>query len=356
MILEEARDVCREAARLAPDDPVPYIIELGVARGLPYRQADFEELWTKVIDRAPHHMGAHLAALHYWCEKWHGSQDRADRFTHAAAAPPPARASSPRCRSSRLRAPPRGQPRPQPLPERRDHQGGRGRPVRRPPGPRRRPGPAPRPPSAGLVPGPRSERYADAMEQLRHVDGHVGAVPWSYGADPAAEYAVYRALAVAGWEGHGGSPATLPQVSRRPAGIRRAPPPVVRDSRRCSSAPRSPPDAVQPPPEPPPDPRGGAEGPPRTGLHGPRPPHRPRQPPARPVPARAWPSPTSASAASGARSASSGRPPASGPPWSATRAATPRTPRTKRCAAASPPTPRPSASSSTPRSPRTAPS
>ncbi|MBP8539355.1 hypothetical protein GWI24_41150, partial [Streptomyces sp. MK37H] len=75
MILEEARDVCHEAARLAPEDPVPHIIELGVARGLAYRQADFEELWTKVTKLAPHHMGAHLAALHYWCEKWHGSQD-----------------------------------------------------------------------------------------------------------------------------------------------------------------------------------------------------------------------------------------------------------------------------------------
>ncbi|MGO4428396.1 hypothetical protein AB4Z54_59165, partial [Streptomyces sp. MCAF7] len=57
----------------------------------------------------------------------------------------------------------------------------------------------------------RAERYAEAMEQLRHVDGHVGAIPWSYGMDPAAEYTVYRALAVAGWEGRGGTPATLPR-------------------------------------------------------------------------------------------------------------------------------------------------
>lgn len=100
MILEEARDVCHEAARLAPDDPVPHIIELGVARGMAYRQADFEELWSKVTKLAPHHMGAHLAALHYWCEKWHGSQDRADAFTHAAAASAPEKSLLPALPSS----------------------------------------------------------------------------------------------------------------------------------------------------------------------------------------------------------------------------------------------------------------
>lgn len=55
----------------------------------------------------------------------------------------------------------------------------------------------------------RCERWAEAMEQLLHVDGHVGALPWTTGSDPAADYAVYRALAVAGYEANGGSPATL---------------------------------------------------------------------------------------------------------------------------------------------------
>ena len=50
------------------------------------------------------------------------------------------------------------------------------------------------------------------MNQLIHVDGHVGALPWTLSTDPAAEFAVYRALAVAGFEANGGSPATL----RRP--------------------------------------------------------------------------------------------------------------------------------------------
>ena len=89
IILEEARTVCGEAALLAPGDPVPYIIELAVARGLGYRHEQFDQVWAKVIDRAPEHMGAHLAALHYWCEKWHGSREEADHFATTAAARAP---------------------------------------------------------------------------------------------------------------------------------------------------------------------------------------------------------------------------------------------------------------------------
>ncbi|MFE9258948.1 hypothetical protein [Streptomyces sp. NPDC006879] len=211
IILEEARTACGEAALLAPGDPVPYITELAVARGLAYPEQQFDLLWAKVIDRAPHHMGAHLAALHYWCEKWHGSRDKADAFTHAAAARAP--------RGSLLAA--------LPLFAVYEHL-----------------------PEVNLVRGfyqsavvtravegalyavhsaraedpmlahvrhllvfflVRCERWAQAMEQLRHVDGCVGALPWSQNPDPAAEYAVYRALAVAGYEANGGSPATLPR-------------------------------------------------------------------------------------------------------------------------------------------------
>ncbi|MCB5169787.1 hypothetical protein LG634_33925 [Streptomyces bambusae] len=210
IILEEARTACRETALLAPGDPVPYITELAIARGLAYGEPEFDELWAKVLDRAPQHMGAHLAALHYRCEKWHGSREQADAFTHAAAARAP--------RGSLLAA--------LPLFGVFEHL-----------------------PDLTLSPGfyqsavvsralegalyavnsarpddpmlahvrhlllfflVRAERWAEAMEQLRHVDGCVGALPWSHSEDPAAEYAVYRALAVAGYEANGGSPATLP--------------------------------------------------------------------------------------------------------------------------------------------------
>ncbi|MFI1291466.1 hypothetical protein ACH4VM_23885 [Streptomyces sp. NPDC020792] len=209
IIMEEAREACGQAALLAPGDPVPYIVELSVARGLAYSQPEFEKLWLKILDRAPAHTGAHLAALHYWCAKWHGSRELAYSFAEAAAARAP--------RGSLLAA--------MPLFAVFEHL-----------------------PEVNLVRGfyqsevvtkavhgalfavhaarpddpmlahvrhlllfflVRSERWAEAMSQLIHVDGHVGAVPWTLSEDPAAEFAVYRALAVAGYEANGGSPATL---------------------------------------------------------------------------------------------------------------------------------------------------
>ncbi|MFC9427448.1 hypothetical protein [Streptomyces sp. NPDC056987] len=211
IILEEARTVCGQAALLAPGDPVPYIVELAVARGLGYSREEFDLLWAKVIDRAPAHMGAHLAALHYACEKWHGSRDEADEFATAAAARAP--------RGSLLAA--------LPLFAVYEHL-----------------------PEVNLVRGfyqsavvtkavegalfavhaarpddpmlahvrhllvfflVRCERWSEAMNQLVQVDGHVGALPWTHEADPAAQYTVYRALAVAGYEANGGNPATLPR-------------------------------------------------------------------------------------------------------------------------------------------------
>ncbi|EST32031.1 hypothetical protein [Streptomyces roseochromogenus] len=210
IIMEEARDACGQAALLAPGDPVPYIIELSIARGLAYPEAEFDQLWLKILDRAPHHMGAHLAALHYWCEKWHGSREQAYAFAEAAAARAP--------QGSLLAA--------LPLFAVFEHL-----------------------PEVNLVAGfyqsevvtkamhgalhavhsarpddpmlahvrhllvfflVRAERWREAMHELIHVDGHVGALPWTLSADPAAEFAVYRALAVAGYEANGGSPATLP--------------------------------------------------------------------------------------------------------------------------------------------------
>ncbi|WOX22425.1 hypothetical protein [Streptomyces solicathayae] len=210
IILEEARKACGEAALLAPGDPVPYIVELAVARGLGYPPEQFDRVWAQVIDRAPEHMGAHLAALQYWCEKWHGSREEADHFATTAAARAP--------RGSLLAA--------LPLFAVYEHL-----------------------PEVNLVQGfyrsevvtkamegalyavnsaraddpmlahvrhllvlflVRAERWAEAMHQLVHIDGHVGAVPWTTSQDPAAEYVVYRNLAVAGYEANGGNPATLP--------------------------------------------------------------------------------------------------------------------------------------------------
>lgn len=211
IILEEARAICADAALLAPGDPTPYIVELAVARGLAYRQADFEELWSKIAARAPHHMGAHMAALHYWCEKWHGSKEEADAFAQKAAATAPEKSLLPALPMFAVF---------EHLPDVNVVRGlfesavvsqaiqgalyaTRSVPADHPVLPHVR--------HLLIWFLVRAERYAEALEQLRYVDGHVGAVPWSYGPDPAAHYATYRTLAIAGWEQAGGSAATLPR-------------------------------------------------------------------------------------------------------------------------------------------------
>ncbi|MBQ0828479.1 hypothetical protein [Streptomyces tagetis] len=209
IIMEEARSACGTAALLAPGDPIPYIVELSVARGLGYPRAEFEQLWLKILDRAPEHMGAHLAALHYWCEKWHGSRELAYSFAEAAAARAP--------RGSLLAALPlfavfehlpdltlvRGFYQSEVV-SRAMHGALHAVHSARPDDPMQ----------AHvrhlliffLV---RAERWAEAMHQIVAVDGHVGALPWTLSPDPASEFALHRALAVAGYEANGGSPATL---------------------------------------------------------------------------------------------------------------------------------------------------
>ncbi|MFJ9925970.1 MULTISPECIES: hypothetical protein [Streptomyces] len=210
LVMEEAREVCGQAAALAPADPVPHIIELAVARGLGCSREEFERLWLKVLDRAPHHMGAHLAALHYWCEKWHGSREQAYAFAEAAAARAP--------RGSLLAALPlfavfehlpevnlvlslyRGEVVAKAVlgAQHAAQEARSDDPV------------LPHVRHMLVFFLVRAERWAEAMHQLIRVDGHVGALPWTLAADPAAEFAVYRALAVAGYEANGGNPASLP--------------------------------------------------------------------------------------------------------------------------------------------------
>ncbi|CAM5424804.1 hypothetical protein [Streptomyces abikoensis] len=203
MILEEARTVCAEAARLAPEDVVPLIVELGVARGTGAGEAEFQSVWERLVARAPQHMGAHLAALRYWSAKWHGSREKAYAFAQRAAAGA--------AKGSLLPA--------LPLFAVHDHlpdvnvvqglyrsevitravEGAQFAALHAPS-------------DHPVLPHVRhllvwflvnAERYPEAIEQLRRVDGHIGAVPWSYEADPVAAYAAYRAVALAGGESPG---------------------------------------------------------------------------------------------------------------------------------------------------------
>ncbi|MFI6688108.1 hypothetical protein [Streptomyces sp. NPDC050485] len=209
IILEEARTVCAEAAGLAPDDPVPYITELAVARGLAYPRPEFDQLWAEVLDRAPHHMGAHLAALHYHCEKWHGSRAQADEFATASAARAP--------RGSLLSALPLFAVY-EHLPEvvivrdfYRTAVVGRAMDGALHAAHQARPDDPVLPHVRHLLVLflVRAERWAESMDQFVALDGYVGALPWTVCEDPAESYALCRALAVAGYEANGGSPATL---------------------------------------------------------------------------------------------------------------------------------------------------
>ncbi|MFI8961184.1 hypothetical protein ACIGO8_03635 [Streptomyces sp. NPDC053493] len=209
VILEEARSACEQAGLLAPGDPVPYISLLAVARGLGYSHEEFDQVWAKVIDRAPQHMGAHLAALHYWCEKWHGSREEADHFATTAAARAP--------QGSLLAALPLFavfENRPEFVV---------GVDFYRTAVVTRAVAGAMYAVHSARSDDPMlahvrhllvqflmcSERWEEAMRLLVRVDGYVGALPWTLSEDPAAAYTVCRNLIVAGYESNGGSPAAL---------------------------------------------------------------------------------------------------------------------------------------------------
>ncbi|MEV1010418.1 hypothetical protein [Streptomyces sp. NPDC049881] len=197
VILEEAAAVCAEASRLAPaDDPVPGIVNLYAARGLGGRQ-DFDALWAGLAARAPQHMGAHIAAISYLSEQWHGSRADAEGFARAAAG-----AAGP---GSLLPALPlfavyNHLPDMQHSPGMfqgaviRDAIEGaqfalNAAPADHPMAPHVR--------HLLLWFLVRAERYPEAAEQVRAVDGYVGAMPWVAGGEPVREYTAFRALAIA---------------------------------------------------------------------------------------------------------------------------------------------------------------
>ncbi|WP_406294177.1 hypothetical protein [Streptomyces sp. NBC_00624] len=84
-MMAQAREACHEAQELAGDDPGPYIAEISCALGLGYGHDDFRALWAEVEKRDAHHLAAHTSALQYWCRKWRGSHELAERFAREAA-------------------------------------------------------------------------------------------------------------------------------------------------------------------------------------------------------------------------------------------------------------------------------
>ncbi|WP_052757973.1 hypothetical protein [Streptomyces yangpuensis] len=86
-LLVKAQADAHEAQRLAgPADPVPYMIEQPVAQGLGYAHEQYGELWAQITRRDPKVLTAHTSALQYWCAKWRGSHELALAFARESAA------------------------------------------------------------------------------------------------------------------------------------------------------------------------------------------------------------------------------------------------------------------------------
>lgn len=199
-LLLTAREAAHEAQRLAdPADPVPYMVEQPMAQGLGYSHDEYRKLWAEVVSRDPKNLVAHTTAQQYWSQKWRGSHELAMAFAQEAAAgagpgelltllplialveqeswekdlkpsvffsEPAAVAAVDAALADLAAADPA------------DHR----RAMRL------------RHILAWLLWW--QDRDAEAVEQFRHIDGYVGALPWSYAGSPKTRYLAARDWAV----------------------------------------------------------------------------------------------------------------------------------------------------------------
>ncbi|MFF3679762.1 hypothetical protein ACFYYS_38075 [Streptomyces sp. NPDC002120] len=86
-LLVKAQEAAHEAQRLAdPADPTPYIVEQPIGQGLGYSHERYRELWDQVVGRDPKVLWSHISGLQYWCRKWRGSHELALAFARESAA------------------------------------------------------------------------------------------------------------------------------------------------------------------------------------------------------------------------------------------------------------------------------
>jgi hypothetical protein len=88
-LLRLALPLTEEAARLAPEDPTPWVEQLLVATALGVGRTDFEAIWEQAIRRDRWNREAHGLRLMYLCRKWRGSHEQMFAFAREAAAAAP---------------------------------------------------------------------------------------------------------------------------------------------------------------------------------------------------------------------------------------------------------------------------
>ncbi|MFF6996411.1 hypothetical protein ACFY93_15875 [Streptomyces sp. NPDC008313] len=83
---------CVLAAELAPEDPAPWVVLLGVARVERYRQSDVFGLWNEILARDRWHREAYLGMLGYLSPEEAGSRVQVLDFVDSVRARMPANA------------------------------------------------------------------------------------------------------------------------------------------------------------------------------------------------------------------------------------------------------------------------
>ncbi|MQY14858.1 hypothetical protein SRB5_50340 [Streptomyces sp. RB5] len=193
-VLHRARQACAEAQALGGGDPSPYIVEMALAMGLGYPHERMRELWAETEKRDPYHLGAYTRALQYWCAKWRGSHEESFAFAATAAS----------------RAYPGSLLTLLPLYAHFEYETSQD--DLDPDEYYKRPeivaavdaclaDVAAAPPHNRRVPQVRhflawclywQDRYPEAVEQFRLIDGYAGATPWDYASDPVKRYTEIR--------------------------------------------------------------------------------------------------------------------------------------------------------------------
>lgn len=198
-LLTKAQADAHEAQKLAdPADPSPYVVEQAIGMGLGYSHERYRELWERITERAPRLLWSHVAGLQYWCAKWQGSHELAMAFAResAAAGQPgdlltllPLMAYFEQETYEDDLLPETYYQEPEIVAATDAALADLAAAGNEHPGT-----PRIRHMLAYLLFW--QDRDAEAVEQFRHVDGHIGAVPWTYAGEPKRRYLYARDWAV----------------------------------------------------------------------------------------------------------------------------------------------------------------